>query len=96
MKLVGDLHLVGASHLFVGTPDFGEALVIIAGVERKAHFPAMDLATPATKTCRRGPRHAPLGRLLRHSLSGRNDGGISRRSLASLRVFWRGADAHSV
>ncbi len=30
--------------------DFGEALVIIAGVECKAHFLVMDLATPATKT----------------------------------------------
>jgi transposase len=70
-----------------GTLDFGEALVIIAGVECKAHFLVMDLATPATKTCRRGPRYAPLGRLFRHSLPGRDDGGVSRRSPAIVRVF---------
>ena len=29
--------------LLLGTPDFGEAVVVIAGVEQKAHYLAMDL-----------------------------------------------------
>ena len=50
--------------------DFGEALVVIAGVEQKAHYLAMDLHPSEPKSVRRGPRSASLGRLLR--------GGISR------------------
>ena len=33
----------------LGTPDFGEVLVIVAGVECKAHYPVMDL--PRSDDC---------------------------------------------
>ena len=62
--------------------DFGEALVVIAGVEQKAHYLAMDSAA--------------FGRLLRRGVSSRDDRGVSGRPCASLRVFRRRSHADSL
>jgi transposase len=63
--------------------DFGEALVVvIAGVEQKAHYLAMDL--PHSDDC------------FVHGVSGRDDGGFSGRPCASLRVLRRRSHADSL
>ena len=62
--------------------DFGEALVVVDGVERKAHFLAMDL--PHSDDWFRG------------GVSSRDDGSFSGRPCASLRVLRRCAHAHSL
>ena len=62
--------------------DFGEALAVIGGVERKAHYLVMDL-----------PHSDDL---LRGGVSGRDDRGVSGRPRKSLRLLRRGAHAHSV
>jgi hypothetical protein len=67
--------------VFAGSPDFGETLVIIAGLECKAHFLVTDLATPATKTCRRGPRWMDKGLSPDHRNGvPQNDGEIVHRA----------------
>jgi len=55
--------------------DFGEAIGIIGGVERKIHFFVFDLP--------------PLGCLLRRGLSGGDFGSVLRRPRASVQVLWR-------
>jgi transposase len=62
--------------------DFGEALAVIGGVERKIHFFAMDLPP---QRCR-----------LRAGLPGGDDGGVLRRACCSVRVLWRRAAIDSV
>jgi len=56
--------------------------VIVAGVECKAHYFAMDL--PQSDDCFRG------------SISGGDDGSISGRTRASIRLFWGSAAADSL
>jgi transposase len=62
--------------------DFGEALVVIAGVEQKAHLKCF--------------RSAVFGRLLRDRLSGREHRGVSGRPQPGVRLFWRRATNHAV
>ena len=57
--------------------DFGEAIGVIGGVERKIHFFAMDLP------------HSDA--LLRAGLSGGDDGGVLRRPRSGVRILRRGA-----
>jgi transposase len=56
--------------------DFGEALVVIAGVEQKAHYLAMDLPHSDDCFCR--------------GIPGRGHRGVSRRPCTGLRILrWR-------
>ena len=60
--------------------DFGEALVVIAGVECKAHYPGR--GSPAQR------------RRVREGVSRRDDGGVLRRAQRRVRLLRRGAAAH--
>jgi transposase len=67
--------------------DFGEALVVIGGVECKAHYLAMDLHPSGPKSVRRGPRPAAFRRLFRDRVSRRDDRRVPRRPCQGLRVL---------